>query len=519
MKAQKDEDPVEGLGIYYGKINNYVENESKKLEKSEKNLKDLKNYLKNFCKITDEYSNKISKLGTELVPDQLSIIGRFIQIIQNITLFNSLILKELSTNIEKKICKIEDKKKNHSIELYNNFQKFSVSCSNIIQNYSPYNDKIEKYEKYLMNEEMGFANNDKNEDLLKDINGMESKYKTDVNNLKEVVDKLLNYGLNEENLLYNEYKNICKTLFDDLNSSLEKMKENNKNEYDNITKLNDDIESEKKNYKENLKFTEYKYPLLSLKIYAQNKSIIITKKSKKEDNLKKELEIYKDITLEKVENIMKKLKEIKIEIRDQDLKGLEKQRVKDFIEKKCKLINSKEEKISEEDKNKLIKYFEEDKEYISFFLTKLGVKRAAGYEIFNEDTYKAFGEILMFINDIGLKQNEYGLFDRVQLLGATFYKKKENKNIYLTDFIKKNEKLKNPKFWINYFEFALNKEPNKSIYSAIAFTCQIMIDFGFGRKFIDEFINSIKKNFKIPEKDLNSVSEWRKVVDGTIASD
>ena len=519
MKAQKDEDPIEGLGIYYGKINNYVENESKKLEKSEKNLKDLKNYLKNFCKITDEYSNKISKLGTELVPDQLSIIGRFIQIIQNITLFNSLILKELSTNIEKKICKIEDKKKNHSIELYNNFQKFSVSCSNIIQNYSSYNDKIEKYEKYLMNEEMGFSNNDKNEDLLKDINGMESKYKTDVNNLKEVVDKLLNYGLNEENLLYNEYKNICKTLFDDLNNSLEKMKENNKNEYDNITKLNEDIESEQKNYKENLKFTEYKYPLLSLKIYAQNKSIIITKKSKKEDNLKKELEIYKDITLEKVENIMKKLKEIKIEIRDQDLKGLEKQRVKDFIEKKCKLINSKEEKISEEDKNKLIKYFEEDKEYISFFLTKLGVKRSAGYEIFNEDTYKAFGEILMFINDIGLKQNEYGLFDRVQLLGATFYKKEENKNIYLTDFIKKNEKLKNPKFWINYFEFALNKEPNKSIYSAIAFTCQIMIDFGFGRKFIDEFINSVKKNCKIPEKDLNLVSEWRKEVDGTIASD
>ena len=152
-------------------------------------------------------------------------------------------------------------------------------------------------------------------------------------------------------------------------------------------------------------------------------------------------------------------------------------------------------------------------------MTKLGVKRSAGYEIFNEDTYKAFGEILMFINDIGLKQNEYGLFDRVQLLGATFYKKEENKNIYLTDFIKKNEKLKNPKFWINYFEFALNKEPNKSIYSAIAFTCQIMIDFGFGRKFIDEFINSVKKNFKIPEKDLNLVSEWRKEVDGTIASD
>ena len=132
MKVQKDENPIEGLGIYNEKINNYVENESKKLEKSEKNLKDLKNYLKNFCKITDEYSNKILKLGTELVPDQLSIIGRFIQIIQNITLFNSLILKELSTNIEKKICKIEDKKKNHSIELYNNFKKFSVSCSNII---------------------------------------------------------------------------------------------------------------------------------------------------------------------------------------------------------------------------------------------------------------------------------------------------------------------------------------------------------------------------------------------------
>ncbi len=125
----------------------------------------------------------------------------------------------------------------------------------------------------------------------------------------------------------------------------------------------------------------------------------------------------------------------------------------------------------------------------------------------------------MFINDIGLKQNEYGLFDRVQLMGATFYKKKENKKIYLTDFIKKNEKLKNPKFWINYFEFALNKEANKPIYSAIAFTCQIMIDFGFGRKFIDEFINSVKKKFGIPENDLKYISEWRKIVDEKIASD
>ena len=512
MKAQKDEEPNEELVIYYGKIKNYIENESKKLETSEKNLQDLKNYLKNFCEITDEYSNKISKLGTELHPAPTSIIGRFIQIIQNIFLFNSINLKELSTNIKNKICKMEDKKKNHSFELNNIFQNLSVSCSNIV--HSTYNKKIEKYEKYLMNKEMGFANNDKDEDLLKAIKEMESKYKIDVNNLKEVVDKLLNYGLNEENLLYNEYKNICKTLFDDF-STLEKMKEN----YKNDNKLNEDIELEQKNYKENLKFTEYKYPLLSLKIYVENKNVIITKKSKKEDNLKKELEIYKDITLEKVENIMKKLKEIKIEIRDQDLKGLEKQRVKDFIEKKCKLINSKEEKISEEDKNKLIKYFEEDKEYISFFLAKLGVSRGAGNEIFNEDTYKAFDEMLMFINDIALKQNEYGLFERVQIIGTTFYKNEENKKIYLKGFIKTSEKLKNPKFWINYFEFTLKKETNKSMYSAISFTCEIMIDFGFGRKFIDDFINSVKKKFGIPENDLKYISEWRKIVDEKIASD
>ena len=78
------------------------------------------------------------------------------------------------------------------------------------------------------------------------------------------------------------------------------------------------------------------------------------------------IKIY--ITLENIENIIKEMKSDGLEITEKDLNDLEKEKVKDFIEKKCKLISSKTENISEEDKNKLIKYVTEDEEYRSFFL-------------------------------------------------------------------------------------------------------------------------------------------------------
>ena len=92
------------------------------------------------------------------------------------------------------------------------------------------------------------------------------------------------------------------------------------------------------------------------------------------------IKIY--ITLENIENIIKEMKSDGLEITEKDLKDLEKEKVKDFIEKKCKLISSKTENISEEDKNKLIKYVTEDEEYRSFFLQILNNDRAKGGEIF-----------------------------------------------------------------------------------------------------------------------------------------
>ena len=117
---------------------------------------------------------------------------------------------------------------------------------------------------------------------------------------------------------------------------------------------------------------EKKYFLHCLNIYINSKKLL-REKNKEENNLSnsisKEFEIYKNITIKNVENIIKEIKRNVLEIKAEDLEDFQIEKNKDYIEKKIKYIyDKKNENFNEEDKNKIIKYFEDNEEFILFFL-------------------------------------------------------------------------------------------------------------------------------------------------------
>ena len=58
-----------------------------------------------------------------------------------------------------------------------------------------------------------------------------------------------------------------------------------------------------------------------------------------------------------------------LEIKEEDLEDFEIEKIKDYIENKIKYIyDKKDENFNGEDKNKIIKYFEDNEEFILFFL-------------------------------------------------------------------------------------------------------------------------------------------------------
>ena len=351
--------------------------------------------------------------------------------------------------------------------------------------------------------------------------------------MNNLINKVSEYGLNEEKLLNEEFYNILNMFVNKLNECLEGQKKKYDGQSVILAELNDKIKSEKM---ENIKYVEHKYRLHCLSIYINMKNLSRGKrfgnkirKANDEGEVKnqrsREFEIYKNITLENIDNIIKEMKKNGLEIKEIDLEDLEKEKVKDFIEKKCKLLESKEENISEEDKNKLIKYLTEDEEYRSFFLQKLNNDRAKGGEIYNKNVFITFGEIFKSINDLILKNDDYRFFKYVSIISMTYFiNEGKNKKIYLYEFIKDNEKLKDLEFWKKYLTHVaeedvkndiskedLKDEKNAKIkfqFAAFSNTLTIannMVNFGFDRTFIDEFVENSKKEFSLTEDQIQQI--------------
>ena len=511
----------------YEEVTNYIKKKTEKLGKIRQDLLNIKELFKKYITITKKYCDEIAILALQLKPEANTNEGNLTQAIQGILLFNSVSLETLANEMEKMFKTLKNKEKvNSSLNVLDEFSKiYQSTYSNLITNYCIYINEIEQYEKYLMNKEMGFNNSNNNIDKVLEA---KKNYLKEIDPMNNIINKLVEHGLNEEKILNEEFSNILKMFLTKLNECLEGQKKKYDGQSIVLADLYEKIKSEKI---ENLKSGIQQYPLHCLSVYVTTKNLMrnktfdtkkIVKSQKSED-----FEVYKDITLENVENIIKEMRKNGLEIRQKDLEDLEKEKVKDFIEKKSKLVREKsDENFSEEDKNKLIKYLREDEEYRSLFLQILNNDRARGGEILNKNIYNYIGEIFNKLNDLILEKNDYKFFKYVSIISMTYFLSEGKNKRYLYEFIKDNDKLKNMEFWKKYSLCLVNLDMENDItkqelkteqsvktkykFAAFSNTLTIinnMVNYNFDKNFINEFLNFVKEKYALTKEQIEQIGD------------
>ena len=543
----------------YEKVTEFINEKSSNIIAIRKGINDIKDLFKDYIQITKTYCTQIASLALKLKPLANTIWGDLTQAIQGILLFNSISLENLAKGMGEIFKNSKMKKRDSGVSGLEEFSNiYQVQLSDLISNYCLYITELEKYERYLMNKEMGFDNDvnsnsnkgENNKDntnntinqsstpndnkIEKLTNNLETvlsfrkKYLDKVGPINALVHKLVEFGIKEEKLLNEEFLNISKIFVGKLNECLEGQKKKYEDQNSVLLELYNKIKSEKF---DNINSGIQEYSLHSLSIYINAKNLDRNKiKNGKQYALNQkgeEFEIYKNITLKNVENIMKEIKRNGLEIKEKDLEDFEIEKVKDFISKKVELMfNKTDDNFSDEDKNQMIKYFQENDDYILFFLQLLNNDRAKGGEIFNINIFKYIGEIFKNINDIVLKKDNYKYFNYVSILSLTYFIQEGNKKKYVYECIKDNKKLKDLNFWQKYAKFIIKYETDKipkekeneinnkseklklTGFANILAIVNNMVNFGLDQDFIDKFISFCATTFSLTTEQIQQIKEF-----------
>lgn len=540
----------------YEKVTEFINEKSSNIIAIRKGINDIKDVFKDYIQITKTYCTQIASLALKLKPLANTIWGDLTQAIQGILLFNSISLENLAKGMGEIFKNSKMKKKDSGVSGLEEFSNiYQVQLSDLISNYCLYITELEKYERYLMNKEMGFdndvnSNSNKGENNKDNTNNQSStpndnkiekltnnletvlsfrkKYLDKVGPMNALVHKLVEFGIKEEKLLNEEFLNISKIFVGKLNECLEGQKKKYEDQNSVLLELYNKIKFEKF---DNINSGIQEYSLHSLSIYINAKNLDRNKiKNGKQYALNQkgeEFEIYKNITLKNVENIMKEIKRNGLEIKEKDLEDFEIEKVKDFISKKVELMfNKTDDNFSDEDKNQMIKYFQENDDYILFFLQLLNNDRAKGGEIFNINIFKYIGEIFKNINDIVLKKDNYKYFNYVSILSLTYFIQEGNKKKYVYECIKDNKKLKDLNFWQKYAKFIIKYETDKipkekeneiknkseklklTGFANILAIVNNMVNFGLEQDFIDKFISFCATTFSLTTEQIQQIKEF-----------
>ena len=543
----------------YEKVTEFINEKSSNIITIRKGINDIKDVFKDYIQITKTYCTQIASLALKLKPLANTIWGDLTQAIQGILLFNSISLENLAKGMGEIFKNSKMKKRDSGVSGLEEFSNiYQVQLSDLISNYCLYITELEKYERYLMNKEMGFDNDvnsnsnkgENNKDntnntinqsstpndnkIEKLTNNLETvlsfrkKYLDKVGPINALVHKLVEFGIKEEKLLNEEFLNISKIFVGKLNECLEGQKKKYEDQNSVLLELYNKIKSEKF---DNINSGIQEYSLHSLSIYINAKNLDRNKiKNGKQYALNQkgeEFEIYKNITLKNVENIMKEIKRNGLEIKEKDLEDFEIEKVKDFISKKVELMfNKTDDNFSDEDKNQMIKYFQENDDYILFFLQLLNNDRAKGGEIFNINIFKYIGEIFKNINDIVLKKDNYKYFNYVSILSLTYFIQEGNTKKYVYECIKDNKKLKDLNFWQKYAKFIIKYETDKipkekeneinnkneklklTGFANILAIVNNMVNFGLDQDFIDKFISFCATTFSLTTEQIQQIKEF-----------
>jgi len=569
------------------KITNYIENKRDRMSKIKNCYNQAKEVMRKFVDITKDYSNNIVSIAMTLLPNSETIEGKLIQSIQSILLFNSENLIKLINDISN-IYKAF-KAANESNGLNDFSIIYQTSFSNVVKLYSEYIDESEMYEKYLIHKELGilgkeYEKNDKQnenfgfdiiekddiyidkdkgkkkkkeiskgkEEIIKEtslptktkneilcdnhqkIIDYEKEYLKNVGETNRLIKKLIEFGWNEERLLTIDFYNNCKNFIDKLLDCLSRQKSEYEGQLTVFKELNEIIKSDKI---ELFYLEAQKYALHSLSIYMNNRALQSMKLSEKENNTidkdNFEIDIYKNLKIENIGNIINEMRSNNLEVKKEDLENYEREKNLSLIEKNTKLIFETDSDLdfSDDDLNKMIEIFKNDKEYILFFLQRLNNDRSRGGLISSMKIYKRIGELFKLINDLVLENNDLDCFKYICILSMTYYRNNGNDKIYIYEYIKDHQSLKNLDFWKKYLETLIQYDINNSIYSNenekidtenkekemklklnfatfsnILSVINNLTDFGLGKNFIKQFVDFTYKNYSLAEDQKQQIN-------------
>ena len=201
----------------------------------------------------------------------------------------------------------------------------------------------------------------------------------------------------------------------------------------------EEIKKEEIEIKETYDFTDIQFPIIKYNFETLNK----IKEEENDNSLNINL-LKTENNLKILERIIEKYPFIK---KDIDIEQERKKfKVREFL---TKLIEKSE--IDNKSINTINDYLKEEF-YRTYFLKYINKKRAKGnLQIKNNEAFKNFGlmmkEIMEFINIDKNINNTKLIFIMSQ---TYFYVNKNNKKIYLINFIKDNKLLKKTDFWIDY---------------------------------------------------------------------
>ena len=368
----------------------------------------------------------------------------------------------------------------------------------------------------------------------------EKEYVDIVNQTNLIIQKLVEFGYNEEKYLKVGFSNYSQNFIDKLLDCIQNQKKHYEEEKLIILNLLEKIKLEKI---ENFFLESQQYSLHSLSIYMNNKNY------NKEDNIEiKEKgefsnEIYKKLTIDNIGNIIKEMQANGISIKKEDLENYEREKNLEFIQNNTKLIFNSGIDLPEEEKNKIKELFEQDKDYILFFLQKLNNDRGKGGNIPNLETYNRIGDLFKFITNLTLKNDDYNCFKYILILSMTYYMIKDNEKVYIYEFIGDNPKLKTLDFWEKYLENLIKEDINNiyrdmkkysgkkidekeekfkidfSTYSNVLSMVNNMSDFGLEKEFVQKLINIIKNKYKFTLEQLQQIDSLLMFYENTKAED
>ena len=340
------------------------------------------------------------------------------------------------------------------------------------------------------------------------------------------IKKLVEFGWNEERLLKSDFYNNCHNFVIRLLNCVDVQKKKYENQSKLIRELSEIIKSEKI---ENFYLESQQYTLHSLSIYMNKKS----KKNSYELKQKGEFdnELYKNLEINNIGNIINEMQKNGLTVKKEDLENYEKEKNISVIEKNIKFISESSTDLSEEEKNKIIEFFKNDKEYILYFLQRLNNNRAKGGKILNVKTYHRIGELFKFINDIILEKNDYECFKYISILSMTYYKMEGNNKIYIYEYIKEHPYFKKCEFWQEYLEALIDFDVRNAIYkkrkntdenktekkkeeeskknfaafSNVLTVANNMTDFGLEKPFVEKFLNKVKNRYTFNSEQIEQI--------------